>query len=172
MVDATLLTAQSKQRLLFLSPAAESHGQSVVRQRAGVPRGAGLPERGHPDGHRAEHRRPGGLVALLAARPPGHRPREPPQAAHRTHVRGPVSGGRLGAVLPPGLGLPAEARWTRGAGDLPGAPVPAESTAAEPAQHLPGAPVTGRLPGPSQEHPGCRQHPQQGEEGEEGPYSS
>lgn len=94
-------------------------------------------------------------MALLPARPPRHRPREPPEAADRTHVRRPVAGGqRSRTVLPSELGVPAEACLGR-SGDLPGAPVPPESTAAESAEHLPGSSLTRCLPGPTEEYSGC-----------------
>ena len=132
----------------FFAPA-EPDGEGAVRQRPRVPRGAGLPEGRHPDGDRAEHGRLGGLVALLPARAPGHRPRQPPQAAHRSHVREPdaaVSGSE-----PCGCRrVRAEASCATGA--IPGARCP---PGCPPAGHLSGAARPGRVPGPPKECLGC-----------------
>lgn len=94
-------------------------------------------------------------MALLPAWPPRHCPGQPPEAADRADVRGPVTScRRRRPVSSSELGLSTEG-WLGGTGPLPGATVPPESTAAEPAEHLPGSSGTRHLPSPAEEHSGC-----------------
>lgn len=128
---------------IYSSPA-EPDGEGTVRQRAWVARGAGVPQRWHPDSDRAEHRRPGRLVALLTAWAPGHRPREPSQAPHHAHVRGKCSIHTL-TITKPG---PPTAEAPNPPGHVPAHPG-FSSTG-----HLPGATLPGCVPGPPEEHAG------------------
>ena len=75
------LSSSANLRSPSLLSCLESYGPSLVRQCPGVCRGAGFPLGRHPDCHRAEHRRTGGMVALLLTRPAGHCPRQPGEAS-------------------------------------------------------------------------------------------
>ncbi|KAE8736798.1 hypothetical protein FOCC_FOCC017746 [Frankliniella occidentalis] len=73
-------------------------GARPLRQRGREPRRAGLPARRRAHRAGAEHHGPGGLVALLAARPPGHLPGQPAAAAGR-RLRHGLAGGLPRAAL-------------------------------------------------------------------------
>lgn len=87
------------------------------------------------------------MVALLSARPPGDRPRQPSEAADRPDVWGPAIGHRPVTTSEP----PTD--------DDFGGPGPLQAAAG----NLPGSCRTGHLPSPTEKHPGCREPTQQGE---------